>query len=117
MPHAHTAKAKPARRRSPSRDFTLKAFRAFIEAQPARKEYFFFDRENCPIAQFFRAKGYCKVDIGGFSASVDGKEIDLDNTYDKKIINRACSEYTYTFGALAQRLRAITPTPTPATES
>jgi len=57
--------------------FSLETLIAWLEKQPLEGKYYFFSTHNCLLARYFKAQGFSKVEVSGFSVLLDGTWCEL----------------------------------------
>lgn len=60
---------------------TLESLIAWLEKQPADREYCYMDNGRCLLGQYFLASGFSKVSVGGTEVVLNGIEILLSETF------------------------------------
>lgn len=81
--------------------FALEPLIAWLEKQPAYKEYEFTEPRKCLLAQYYHAQGYQDVEVGGYIVTLDGKKwYDIPDSFGDISAKRPL-----TFGAALDRAR------------
>lgn len=82
--------------------FTIVNLIAWLERQPARKDYCFQDNGGCLLFHYFKSCGFTGVCVGGLTATLDGRHVSLTDEF----LEVARTE-PHTFGAALARARAF----------
>lgn len=81
--------------------FQIKPLIAWLETQPADKDYTFADRNRCLLQQYFMARGYADIEVGGFTISIGKERFRITGEFDE-----VAAPTPHTFGAALARAQA-----------